>query len=768
MGIKNKIAARKSKAKRDSTVSLSKKKEGFQTVDSPVDPILRLQRTIGNQAVQRLFKSGILQPKLKIGQPEDKYEHEADRVADIVMRMPEPKILRQTKEEEEEELVQPKPIAGQITPIVQRQFEPEEEEEEPIQTKGNSSSTAEATAGIESSINSLKGRGQPLPESTRSYFEPRFGCDFSGVRVHTGYKASNAARALNSKAFTIDNNIVFNSGNYSPNTEEGKNLLAHELTHALQQGAVTRFSPAGFSERDSQLTGIYSQIQRKAGSGPTEEESEEPGMIERFEPILQGILENDELRNKLVEILIEKFIPEKYKKIFDYLKKNEKLRKYLYEKAKETFLPESIKKIVDILEDNPQLRKYIIQKLVEKLPWEHFLIFLEKWILAPFISVENLNEKTKEFFFKHFPNITLAILLNEFRTGTGKKERVFDISHAVTKEVAKSSAVKEALKVFYQENTDVTQFKDLKPLIEYEYKFSPKGDEPYYNIPKSAIEHMKGFYKVVSEWNWVDLFMGGVFVNIVPGKNNELNIEVQNDIGRESLMLHAVPDLPESERKVPYRTTIQKFIFSIPYEPVLEAQETKDAAHIPTFPGKEETPPASKIVPIKLPIKPRKKFVKHIAVNLSKVKDLSWFIWAFGKDSLRKKFPRLKNKDDFKFSAGTATAKYNDGTKENFDVSGGAIKGGYATPRSPKNRPFKIFRKEGANYISSRGDPMPYASYFYKGYAFHGCGNLLKYICLDYPSHGCLHVNNSTMAKLHPYIKKSRKGRKEVTTVDIK
>ncbi|KAF5424741.1 hypothetical protein C5S42_12470 [Candidatus Methanomarinus sp.] len=91
-------------------------------MDTPVDRILFLQRTAGNQAVSRLMKSGALQAKLKIGHPGDKYEQEADRVADAVMRMPEPGVKQQA---EEEELIQPKPLAEQIRPLIQRQVEPE-------------------------------------------------------------------------------------------------------------------------------------------------------------------------------------------------------------------------------------------------------------------------------------------------------------------------------------------------------------------------------------------------------------------------------------------------------------------------------------------------------------------------------------------------------------------------------------------------------------------------------------------------------------------
>jgi len=99
-------------------------------------------------------------------------------VADAVMRMPEPGVQRQVEpEEEEEETLQSKPLAGQITPLVQRQVEEEEEEE--LQAKATSGHISESNPNFESNIQSLKGGGQPLPEKDRSIFEPRFGHDFS-------------------------------------------------------------------------------------------------------------------------------------------------------------------------------------------------------------------------------------------------------------------------------------------------------------------------------------------------------------------------------------------------------------------------------------------------------------------------------------------------------------------------------------------------------------------------------------------------------------
>lgn len=106
----------------------------IRSINSPVDYILSLQRTIGNQAVQRLLRSGALQAKLKISQPGNIYEQEADRVADAVMRLPTPGCTNCKQEEKlkkEEEFVQTKPIAKHITPIIQRQPEESDKREPP-------------------------------------------------------------------------------------------------------------------------------------------------------------------------------------------------------------------------------------------------------------------------------------------------------------------------------------------------------------------------------------------------------------------------------------------------------------------------------------------------------------------------------------------------------------------------------------------------------------------------------------------------------------
>lgn len=168
----------------------------------------------------------IIQPKLKIGQPNDKYEQEADRVADQVMRMPEPQ-----KTSSNQSSITKNSSIGSI----QRKCSACSKEDELVQRKSTNITTPEVTPNISSSISSLQGGGVPMSKSERSFFEPRFGKDFSNVRIHSGGNANAAAASINAKAFTLGNNIVFNSGEYSPNTFSSKKLMSHELMHVIQQ-----------------------------------------------------------------------------------------------------------------------------------------------------------------------------------------------------------------------------------------------------------------------------------------------------------------------------------------------------------------------------------------------------------------------------------------------------------------------------------------------------------------------------------------------------
>ncbi len=249
--------------------------------------ILEMQQTPDNQSIQQqdstrpdfpgAYLTGgarhtfpvRLQAKPAISQPEDQYEQEADRVAEAVMRMPEPLFPRARKQgsweervtgkvqrtcaacasgrslcpqcAEEEELAQRKPLGAQITPLVQRQTTEEPEEEDDIlQAKEDSAGSRSVEGEGEESAppivhEVLRSPGQPLDPANHAFFAPRFGHDFSRVRIHTDARAAESARAVNALAYTVGQDVVFGAGQYAPGTAAGNRLLAHELTHAVQQ-----------------------------------------------------------------------------------------------------------------------------------------------------------------------------------------------------------------------------------------------------------------------------------------------------------------------------------------------------------------------------------------------------------------------------------------------------------------------------------------------------------------------------------------------------
>jgi hypothetical protein len=212
--------------------------------------IQNLQRSIGNQAVLRLLESqaasGIdsgataethatglhsnlsaasphpappltLQAKLTVNTPGDVYEQEADRVAEQVMRMPEPQVQRTCA------------CGGSCDDCQKKQESPQ------LQMKSVSGTHPGQTEAPPSVHEVLHQPGRPLDAATRAFMEPRFGRDFSGIRVHTGPAAAQSTRDVNARAYTVGHNIVMGDGQPSTSLREGRNLLAHELTHVLQQ-----------------------------------------------------------------------------------------------------------------------------------------------------------------------------------------------------------------------------------------------------------------------------------------------------------------------------------------------------------------------------------------------------------------------------------------------------------------------------------------------------------------------------------------------------
>ena len=269
-----------------------------------------------------------IQPKLNIGKPGDKYEVEADKVADTVVAKgndqsnsffsPAPLVQKQSEEEVQKQEIteneaQQKPFVEQISPLLQRQPEeepiqqkeeqeeiqqkPEEEiqkqevaedqihqktennfvapdiqkQEEEIQEKEEEEEQAPAVqtvqrktngipntnSSIESRLNSSKGGGSPLPKDTKSEMESGFGTDFSNVRVHTDANAKQLSQDMGAQAFAHGNDIYFNEGKFDTSSNSGKHLLAHELTHTVQQGGGIKRKAEEVSSAPKMIQGSF-------------------------------------------------------------------------------------------------------------------------------------------------------------------------------------------------------------------------------------------------------------------------------------------------------------------------------------------------------------------------------------------------------------------------------------------------------------------------------------------------------------------------------
>jgi hypothetical protein len=183
-----------------------------------------------------------IQTQLTVGSPDDIYEKEADAVADQVMRMPdcnanEPLVQygngfkgestffqRKCAECEREEL-QKKSETYNITPFIQ----------------AKSQTAGPINQSLANEILSSQGKGSAMDAHTHNFMSDRFGADFSRVQIHTDQESVNMNNSLQAKAFTLGNDIYFNDGQYQPGSDSGKRLLAHELTHVIQQnGRVER------------------------------------------------------------------------------------------------------------------------------------------------------------------------------------------------------------------------------------------------------------------------------------------------------------------------------------------------------------------------------------------------------------------------------------------------------------------------------------------------------------------------------------------------
>ena len=230
---------------------------------------------------------------LKVGQPGDKYEQEADAMADAVINKSSPVAGVQKKTADEEDITQAKIQRKEIEeePEVQMQAEEEElqmqekeeeiqrqeedeeelqmkekeEEEEPeLQTK--SSQQSQPRENFYDRINRKNGTGRSIESRSRQKMEAAFGRDFGGVNVHTDPEAVQLNQELHAHAFTQGRDIYFNSGKYQPGSVRGQHLLAHELTHVVQQSEengiqkavqLLRVSSGGFGKTLEGFTNLW-------------------------------------------------------------------------------------------------------------------------------------------------------------------------------------------------------------------------------------------------------------------------------------------------------------------------------------------------------------------------------------------------------------------------------------------------------------------------------------------------------------------------------
>ncbi len=207
-----------------------------KTVSSP--PASQTLHSYGNIS---LFSSNtMIQPKLSVNAPGDKYEQEADAIANTVMQLSGETASQNKPGSKEQKLKKQEalqPLSTDIGAV--------------MQTKADAGGTM-IDSVLEDKITASQGSGNRMDIVTESFMSNRFGTDFSDIRIHTDGEAVNLNRKINARAFTFGRDIYFNQGEYDPFASTGKYLLAHELVHTIQQGnnknLIQRFAPEDASQ----------------------------------------------------------------------------------------------------------------------------------------------------------------------------------------------------------------------------------------------------------------------------------------------------------------------------------------------------------------------------------------------------------------------------------------------------------------------------------------------------------------------------------------
>ncbi|MDT9214318.1 MAG: DUF4157 domain-containing protein [Limnospira sp. PMC 1256.20] len=217
-----------------------------------------------------------IQAKLTVGAVGDKYEQEADRVADVVVdRIQSPPATTEVQKQEEETLQQKPQLSTpptisqlqkkeELSNTLQRESEEEEfdDDNDDVQMKPQTAEAGgEVSADFESSLRREKGGGQPLNENLQSQMGRAMGADFGGVRIHQNSPANQLNQSIQAKAFTTGKDIFFKQGEYQPESRGGQKLIAHELTHVVQQGGSQIHSKK--DDNSTVATGGLLTLQRK-------------------------------------------------------------------------------------------------------------------------------------------------------------------------------------------------------------------------------------------------------------------------------------------------------------------------------------------------------------------------------------------------------------------------------------------------------------------------------------------------------------------------
>ncbi len=234
--------------------TLSKRKSTYKRSRKSGAPSFFRSSPVGIYSSTEESTSTFFQPALTTGQPGDKYEREADAIADKVtaqenagnisqhpaispvqkadLKEEKEPVQKAEKKEEEEKPIQKAEKKEEEKPV---QKDEEKKEEESVQKKSSGVKQQDGASFVSEQLHNHSSNGSPLPNGVRGQMEQSFGASFHHVQIHADSSAEQMSKAIGAKAFTHGKDIYFNSGYFSPNSQSGKHLLAHELTHVVQQ-----------------------------------------------------------------------------------------------------------------------------------------------------------------------------------------------------------------------------------------------------------------------------------------------------------------------------------------------------------------------------------------------------------------------------------------------------------------------------------------------------------------------------------------------------